>query len=159
MATEGIRQLPIGMTFNTSILSEIATLGDSVETAVFHIAHSQGWNMFMWETGNTNQINTKYGNISLGNGGFQGGRVWTKSSDLNRNTATNAPIAGGKWFIENVLSFLDTEAEWYYDKLNRILYYWPNNTTPGESPVDTKIDLVIGNLAHLFELQSDNMNN
>eukprot|EP01084_Bolivina_argentea_P283375 485298_1 len=78
MATEGIRQLPIGMTFNTSILSEIAELGNNIETAVFHIAHSQGWNMFMWQTGDIKQINTKVGNISLGYGGYQGGRVWTK---------------------------------------------------------------------------------
>eukprot|EP01084_Bolivina_argentea_P231313 390110_1 len=112
--------------YDTSILSEITELGNSIETAVFHIAHSQGWNMFMWQTGDMKQINTKFGNISLGNGGYQGGRVWTKTGDIYGNIETNGPIAAGKWYIENVLSFLDVESEWYYDKMNQILYYWPN---------------------------------
>ncbi len=158
MALEGIRQLPVGMLYNQSLLPEIAQFGEeAMKTAIFYIHHSQGWNSFWWEIGDT--IDLKNGNISLGKGGNQGGRVWTKTTDLNKNAVTNLPIMAGSWYIDNVFTALDMESEWFYDKDNGILYYWPNNTKPGESPVDTGIDLVIGNLSHLFLLQSDSMNN
>eukprot|EP01084_Bolivina_argentea_P030682 56811_1 len=157
MGTEGIRQLPVAMLYNKSVLPEIAEFADSISTAIFYIRHSMGWNVFWWEVGDEYDLDV--GNISFGAGGWQGGRVWTKTHDLNQKAVTNLPIMAGQWYIENVFAALDVESEWFYDKKSRILYYWPNNTTPGESPVDTKIDLVIGNLAHLFRLTSDDMNN
>ena len=157
MATQGIRQLPIGMLYNTSLLPEIAQFGDTMKTAIFYIHHSQGWNAFWWEIGD--QIDLKRGNISLGKGGNQGGRVWTYTTDLNHNAVTNLPIMAGSWYIDNVLGALDMETEWFYDKDNGILYYWPNNTKAGQSPIDTGIDLVIGNLSHLFELKAESMDN
>ena len=151
MATEGIRQLPTGMNYNITMLPEIGTWND-ISDAVFHIKHSQGWNMFMWETGD--YINTELGNISFGNGGWQGGRVWTKTSDINKQATTNLPILGGQWYIENVLDILDMPGEWFFNRTTNELYYWPNNTNVGESPVNTS-DLVIGNLSNIFTFQSD----
>ena len=80
MGTEGIRQLPTSMKYNTTALPEIAQFGDDIATAVFYIRHSQGWNVFWWEAGAYYDLSE--GNITLGKGGYQGGRVWTKTTDV-----------------------------------------------------------------------------
>ncbi len=37
---------------------------------------------------------------------------------------------GGEWYVENLLEELDEPGEWYLDPDLRLLYYWPNHTTP-----------------------------
>ena len=153
MSTQGIRQLPVGMSLNVTALPELTTLDMDGET-VLHIKHSQGWNVYFYKLQVDGDFDLQAGNISLGAGGHQGGRVWTKTHDLNEAATTNLPIMGGSFYFDNIFAALDGPGEWYFNSKTDVLYYWPNNTDVGQPP-PKDVDLVIGNLSNLITLESD----
>ena len=112
MAGEGLRQLPLSMRYDTHKIPEIAEFGDDIATATYYIRHSQGWNVFWWEAGEYYDL--KKGNITFGKGGYQGGRVWSATADLDPSAKTNVPIAAGGWYIENVKSALDNPVKFLF---------------------------------------------
>ena len=151
MAQEGIRQIPIGMTYNKTLLSRINGWKSDFSGGVIHMKHQQKWNVYMYSIGKYNQ---SVGNISFAYGGWQGARTLDSASP---DATNNQPIEAGGFYFSGILDELDTAGEWYFDDQDAILYYWPLNTTAGEKP--SGHTLVIGNLAHLIELSSPNHEN
>ena len=148
MSELGIRQIPIGMTYNQTLLNRINGWKSNLSDAIIFLRHQQSWNMYMFSIGEYDQ---KIGNISFKYGGWQGGRVMPAASSSATN---NKPIETGAFYFSGILDELDIEGEYYFDKSNGDLYYWPNNTKSGIPPNETNSNLIIGNVATLFNLSS-----
>eukprot|EP01084_Bolivina_argentea_P276102 471023_1 len=149
MSVMGVRQIPIGMTYNRSVLTRINSWKSNLSDAIIFLRHEQSWNMYMFAIGSYDQ---SIGNISL-IGGWQGGRVmpWANSAEIN-----NQPIKTGAFYFSGILDELDIVNEWYFDKQSGDLYYWPNTTL---APNQTNSNLIIGNLATLFDFSSPSHTN
>ena len=148
MSELGIRQIPLGMTYNSTLLNRITSWKSNFSEAIVFLRHQQSWNMYMFQIGKYDQ---QIGNISFAYGGWQGGRVMPAAS----STATsNKPIETGAFYFSGILDELDMEGEYFFDRSNGDLYYWPNNTQPGTPPNETHSNLIIGNVAELFRLSS-----
>ncbi|WP_316821097.1 PDZ domain-containing protein [Pedobacter gandavensis] len=99
------------------------------EGGFVHALHKHEWGGYHYEiTGKDEQ-----GNIAL-NGGFQNNRQMGMHDKYR--------------FVENIFEELDTVAEWYYDKRDKVLYLYPEQTeTPGIRSV------VVPQLKSLFEFR------
>ena len=146
MFVAGVRQIPIGMTYNTSsILNRISNWKHNFTDAILFMRHEQSWNTYMFKIGDYDQ---NIGNISFSSGGWQGGRNMPSAPST---ATTNQPISTGEFYFSGVLDELDVVNEWYFDTNENTLYYYPNYTNINESP-----NLIIGNLSCLFKLMSNN---
>eukprot|EP01084_Bolivina_argentea_P212574 361296_1 len=143
MWTNGVRQIPIGMTYNMSILgNRISKWKSNISQAgQVWIRHQQSWYMSMFNIG---EYDLNIGNISFTKGGWQGGNVQPMA---NSDEVNNKPIKTGPFYFSGIFDELDNINEWYFDKNTNILYYYPN-TTIGTPP---NINLIIGNLSTLFQ--------
>lgn len=141
------------MTYNMSLLNRISEWKSNLSEAIVFLRHQQSWNMYMFQIGEYDQ---KIGNITFDYGGWQGGRVMPYASS---DASSNQPIETGPFYISGILDELDIEGEYYFDKNNADLYYWPNNTQSGTPPNQTNINLIIGNVAQLFSLTSPSFEN
>ena len=144
MSFNGVRQIPIGMTYNQTILGSIISKWKSniSQAGQVWIRHQQSWYMSMFNIG---QYNLNVGNISFSKGGWQGGNVQPMA---NSDQVNNQPIKTGPFFFSGIFDELDHENEWYFNKDTGILYFYPNGTTVGKPP---NSNLVIGNLSTLFQ--------
>ena len=143
MAIFGLRQIPIGFTYNKTLFNRINNWKHNFSDAILFLRHEQSWNTYMFKIGDYDKNS---GNVSFSAGGWQGGRNMPSAS----STATsNQPIQTGTFYISGILDELDVVNEWYFDKNDNTLYYYPDNTGKPNH------DLVIGNLSCLFRLVSD----
>ena len=150
MYKQGIRQLPIGMTYNITndVGKRISSWKSNInEEGIVFVKHDQGWCMTMNKIGD---YNLKIGNISFSNGGFQGANV-NRLSDAN--AINNKPIETGPYYFDGIFDELDVVNEWYYNKTSKILYFIPNMT------INNTGDLIIANLDKIFHFKGDNIKN
>jgi len=78
------------------------------------------WASWMYVVGSTSADGNAT-NFTFSSGGFQGSRGENGGEDT---------------YIENVFEELDAPAEWYYDEVNQILYFWFNATSGTPPPSD-----------------------
>ena len=93
MSELGIRQIPLGMTYNHTLLNRINNWKSNLSEAVVFLRHQQSWNMYMFQIGEYNQ---QIGNISFLYGGWQGGRVMPAASSA---ATSNKPIETGAFIF------------------------------------------------------------
>jgi hypothetical protein len=86
--------------------------------AILHVIHYNWWGNWQWDVAGTriqgpemNDTQDQRIILDLGKGGWQ--------------DAHGGAVSHNYFFIENVLEELDTEGEFYVDKVHRKLYYWP----------------------------------
>lgn len=62
--------------------------------------------------------------------------------------ATSDLLTGDRYFVENVRELLDSPGEWYLDRANGVLHFWPEDTleprAPIVAPVLRRVVAVIG---------------
>jgi hypothetical protein len=83
------------------------------QEAVVHFLHGIGWGSLHWRV---KDIDWDKRLVHLGEGGWQMNTLWLTSA---------CRISNAFYYIENVFEELDTPGEWYFDKKERYLYYWP----------------------------------
>lgn len=72
-------------------------------------------------------------------------------SDVNKLSGYLEISAGTKFYLENDLSFLDEENEFYYDRNAQMLYYKPNSTTDMET-----VSVVVPLVEDLIKIEGSN---
>ena len=87
----------------------------------FHCGHWGNWQFAVDARDNSTQ------EITWSWGGFQEAR------GCNR---------GAEWYVENIFEELDSPGEWYFDDLNKTLYFYPNDSAP-DSGIGTVLDRLI----------------
>eukprot|EP00494_Astrolonche_serrata_P030927 UN31195 len=146
MATDGQRQLPIGMTYGSDPkLDKFADWKNVAEgPGILHGWMDQTWFTNMWEI--IDQDKEK-NSLTFGVGGFQGGRNWHTND-------TGFLIAGG-WYVENIFEELDAPGEWYHNKGENKLYIYPNTTENNPLAYLNKITFIGSQLQSLFQIVSE----
>ncbi|XP_047122603.1 uncharacterized protein LOC101236102 isoform X1 [Hydra vulgaris] len=92
-------------------------------TGVVHAFHGDHWGNWMFKLDSRDQGSQT---LKWSWGGFQEAR-----GDSN----------GREWYIENIFEELDVANEWFYDKEEKILYYFPNVTANGEFILPSKFQV------------------
>eukprot|EP01084_Bolivina_argentea_P256721 432330_1 len=109
-------RIPTGLTFNKTILpnSPYSSTFLTAATPIIQAWRPHHWASWMFQIGTYDAKNNTF---VFEKGGFQGGR---------------GNKVGAEFFIENVLEEVDFETEYFFDEINRILYYYNNqsNTDP-----------------------------
>lgn len=150
-AMTGQMQLPIGMTYNSSVLKNLQD--DNLLGGILHAWHSQSWAMHMFEI--TNQST---GELTFAKGGGrQGGRNWCRCDQCpyagywcgqKQNPSwKDTRLISGTWMIENVKDELDQPGEYFFDPKEKLLYLKPNITFDSN-------DFHIGILEQLIAIQN-----
>ena len=79
------------------------------------------------------RVATRDGSTTV-KGGWQGGRGWQVDHDAMHNATGPGYLHNqGKWMIENVKEALDSPNEWWFDRVARKLYVFPNATSASSS--------------------------
>jgi hypothetical protein len=139
MNTYGILNIPIGMIYDSTILSNFKNWKLNLDptqringAAVLNVWMTQGWfNNFFYVT-NHSVINTTAGELSFladdgvyPLGGWQGGRHW-QTQDSFTTGGHVGPLLGNFISVSNVFEELDTYDEYYYDVTTQMLYVYYN---------------------------------
>ena len=85
------------------------------ENGILHIFPMSNWGNIQYRI---KDIDREKSVIKLGDGGFQINTIYQKSDATNIGE-------GCQFFIENIFEELDEAREWYYDNVNKKLYYIP----------------------------------
>jgi len=101
----------------------------SVEGAIFHVSHTQGWAWHMFNVSHIVEDANNKTTIHFDKGGWQGGRNWQcmdKDRHLSDCNGDDKYLWGGPWYVEGVLPELDAPGEFYWDKTTQKLYLYPD---------------------------------
>ena len=89
------------------------------KTGVVHVFHSKHWGNLQYILDERDDQNHQ---LKWTQGGFQ-----SRSGDDQ----------GAEWFVENIFEELDAPGEWFYDKIEKKLYLYPNGTDVPTSGIGT----------------------
>lgn len=106
---------------------------------LIHAWHSQSWftSTFTIETHESPRL-------MFSGGGQQGGRNWCRCDQCayaaawcgqHSNQTNDTRLISGNWFVENIRDELDAPGEFWFDHEQRMLYLYPNSTSPPSSLV------------------------
>jgi len=112
------------------------------QEAEIHIFQAAYWGNLQWRI---KSIDTTVNAIWFGEGGQQIGAKWSKNPGVLNNKS--------RFFIDNVFEELDSPGEWYLDKINSVLYYYPEQGTDLQSAL---IEVPIHEHAIRFEGTQEN---
>ena len=94
------------------------------ETGIVHALHCGHWGNWMFPV-KERKYDRRY--ITWTRGGFQEARGCSH---------------GREWYIENIFEELDSPGEWYFDDIDKTLFYYPNGSLPSEG-IGTVLDQLI----------------
>ena len=97
--------------YNATTFSKNVGRWTNVGDAVLHVIHYDWWGNWQWQL---KEVDVAASTFKFGEGGWQ--------------DAHGGPVASNYFYAENVLEELDVPGEWYVDKSERKLYYWPKTT-------------------------------
>ncbi|KAJ1449807.1 hypothetical protein M885DRAFT_572143 [Pelagophyceae sp. CCMP2097] len=119
MSSDGIRLLPNAVLVNATAVPNAKLWRPGL---IVHAWHPQSWFVNMFRVSKVavrgSTVLLEFGDAALPDGGWQGGRTWC--------------TCGGRgecdWYVENALSELDAEDEFFHDLNRNVLYARPNST-------------------------------
>mmetsp|Transcript_23494 Transcript_23494/g.34669 ORF Transcript_23494/g.34669 Transcript_23494/m.34669 type:complete len:913 (-) Transcript_23494:156-2894(-) len=91
----------------TSVKYNNSWTGSDLKDSIIHVIHYDWWGNWQWRLTNLSTSDS----LIFGEGGWQ--------------DAHGGPVIHNYFFLENLLQELDSPGEWFVDKENRKLYYWP----------------------------------
>jgi hypothetical protein len=115
----GVWHIPLAIQYPAGFSPRVSSWTNIQDTYV-HVAQCKWWGSWHWRMSSVNISNQ---NILLGEGGFQEGRG---CSDGDCQTVCDQ----NPMFIDHQLAELDMPGEYYVDRTNKILYYYPVNPQP-----------------------------
>jgi hypothetical protein len=152
MNSIGLLLLPVGMTYNSSLLPNLDGWQLPPRLAPEEWAQEgSGPTLTVWQGapgGGGEWYNNRFAIISHSPashflnlssdgvwpaGGWQGGRTWhTLDAPHNQH---NGPLIGGPWHVNHIFAELDAPGEFYFNESTRELFFFFNvSTVPGTAP-------------------------
>ena len=90
--------------------------------AIIHVIHYSWWGNWQWGVEKIDYADNQTSNSARNNNVTD---VFLKFGRGGWQDAHGGAVSHNYFYIENVLEELDASGEWYIDKVNRKLYYWP----------------------------------